>query len=139
MWTTIKNFLAKLFGWLRRKRTAVGFAWSVNGVSEGDMALTLTNTQKVTLTVQPVDAKGYSAPVDGIPSWAQSDASVGTLTANGFSAEFVALAPGQTQITVSADADLGANTRTITGVLDILVEAGEASTLIITAGVPTQQ
>lgn len=103
------------------------------------MALTLTNTQKVTLAVQPVDAKGYAAPVDGLPVWSQSDASVGTLTANGFAAEFVALAPGQTQIIVTADADLGTGTRTITGTLDIIVEAGEATTLIITAGVPQPQ
>lgn len=139
MWTSIKNFFAKLIGWFRRKRAAVGFAWSVEGIKEGDMALTLTNTQKVTLLVQPVDAKGFGASVDGLPTWVQSDASVGTLTANGFAAEFVALAPGQTQITVSADADLGAGTRVITGVLDILVEVGEAATLIITAGTPVQQ
>ena len=104
------------------------------------MALLLTDSQKVVFSITPVDAHGHAARVDGIPSWSVSDPAVGTITvsADGLSAEFLASAPGMVQVSVQADADLGAGVRTIAGTLDIQVEPGEAVGLTITAGAPIQ-
>lgn len=143
------KFLHELFQ--RYKRRAVGFRWTVKTSagtvtftpSEGDtvMALLLTTTQKVTLSIQPVDAKGFPARVDGVPVWSVSDASVANLvtSADGLSVEVFAGFPGTAQVLVEADADLGAGSRPLQGTLDLIVEPGEAVSLTITAGVPSQQ
>ena len=104
------------------------------------MALLLTDTQKVLLSIQPVDAKGYPAKVDGVPAWDTSDPTVVDIvpSVDGLSCEVFADAPGIAQVTVQADADLGSGVRTIAGTLDIQVEPGEAVGLTITAGVPEQ-
>lgn len=103
--------------------------------------LLLTDTQKVVLNIQPVDAKGFPAKVDGAPLWSVSDESVGTLAVSedGLTATFVAGFPGVCQVVVSADADLGLGVQTISGVLDIQVEGGVAVSLGILAGVPAAQ
>src|SRR6267142_6349149 len=50
--------------------------------------LQLTDVQKCTLSIAPVDAKGNPAPVDGAPSWSVSDPALLDLTpaADGLSA-----------------------------------------------------
>jgi hypothetical protein len=103
------------------------------------MALVLTDIQKVTLSISPKSAAGNPAPVDGVPSWSVSDASVASIVVseNGLSAEVVTTgALGTVQVVVDADADLGEGVETITGVLDIEVKASAAVTLDIGAGVP---
>jgi hypothetical protein len=106
------------------------------------MALILTDVQKVGLSIAPVDAKGNPAPVDGVPTWGTSDASILTVTpaADGMSAEALAVGPvGTAQVNVSADADLGTGITTITGTLDVQVTASQATALDITAGTPEAQ
>lgn len=103
------------------------------------MALLLTNAQKVALSLQPLDAYGNPARVDGVPAWQMSDAALGTLTlaADGLSAMFATLGPlGIVQVSATADADLGAGTRTLSATLDIQIEAAEAVSLGIRAGTP---
>lgn len=143
------EFLIGLFH--QRKRRAVGFKWTVKTAGgtisfnpqagETAMALLLTDTQKVTFSIQPVDAKGFPAKVDGAPVWGVSDPTVGTITAaaDGLSAEFVAGVPGVCQVTVDADADLGAGIVPLRGTADVEVEAGPAVNLTVTAGVPSEQ
>lgn len=144
------EFLLKLFR--RHKQRAVGFRWTVhiNGATitfaplAGDkaMALLLTDTQKVTLTIQPVDAKGYPARLDGVPVWTVSDTAVANLvpSVDGLSCEVLAGFPGTAQVVVEADADLDeGEVRVLQGTLDLIVEAGEAVNLTVTAGVPTEQ
>lgn len=106
------------------------------------MALILTDTQKATLTVQPLNSKGNPAPVDGVPQWASTNPSVATVTpaADGLTAEVVAAGIGVTQINCVADADMDEDeTREITAVLDVEVKASEAVQLGITAGTPVEQ
>jgi hypothetical protein len=79
----------------------------------------ILNTQQfpnVVLTI--TNAAGQPATVDGVPVWASSDATVVTVvaSADGMGAVVSAVAPGTARITVSADADMGAGTITITGV-----------------------
>jgi hypothetical protein len=107
-----------------------------------NMALILTNAQKVGLSIQPLDQYGNPARVDGAPVWSVSDPTVGTITADasGLAAEFVTLGPvGVCQVAVQADADLGAGVRHITGTMDVQVEPSEAVSVGIVAGTPVQK
>jgi len=104
--------------------------------------LILTDVQKVALAIAPKSAAGNPAAVDGVPVWSSSDETVLTLTvaADGFSAEAVTTGKlGVAQVNVTADADLGDGTKTITGVLDVEVKASEAVALDIGAGAPTDK
>lgn len=103
--------------------------------------LQLTDTQKVKVSVTPIDAKGAPAPVQSV-TFVSSDETVASVSPdpndpNG--AIVVAGFPGVAQIQVTADADLGDSVANITGTLDITVVGGQAVSLTITAGTPEQQ
>lgn len=123
---------------------AVGFVFDVMAgeyVSfEGDH-MVLKDTEQVVLSVVPVDAKGNPAPVDGAPVWGSSDPTVATVApaADGLSAMVAAVGPlGKTQISVTADADLGEGFESIAGTLEIEVVAGKAVSLSIKTGTPEE-
>lgn len=105
--------------------------------------LLLTDTQKASLSIAPVDAKGNPAKVqDGSVVWSAADSTIVTLTpsADGLSCDCAAAGPlGTTQVNVSADADLGDGVTTIAGTLDVQVQAGQAVSLGISAGTPVEQ
>lgn len=104
--------------------------------------LLLTDTQKCTLTIEPVTDKGRPAKVDGVPEWSTSNPSVASIepAADGMSAVVIARGAGDTQISVTADADLDeGETREISAVLDVQVKSGEAVSVGIVAGVPEEQ
>ena len=106
------------------------------------MALIMTDTQKVTCTIQPLNSKGNPAPVDGVPQWASTNPSIATVTpaADGLSAEVVAVGLGTTQINCVADADMDeGEVRELTAVLDVEIKASEAVTMGIAAGTPEEQ
>jgi hypothetical protein len=109
----------------------------------GDIRMfTMTDSQKASLTINPVDKRGNPARVDGIPVWASSDETKVTVApaADGLSCDVVAAgALGQCQVTVSADADLGPGVATINGVLDITIVGGQAVGLAIAAAAPIEQ
>ncbi len=91
----------------------------------------------VTVSIQPVDAAGNAAPVDGAPVWAASYDSYLTITpaADGLSAELRPTGQlGTVQLTVTADALLGSEVRNLTGLLDVQIVGGEAVALSIAAG-----
>lgn len=103
------------------------------------MALVLTDEQKVSLSLSPKTAAGNPAALDGAPVWSVSDPSVLELAVaeDGLSAVVSAKGLGAAQVSVVADADLDAGeVRELSGVLDILVVAAEAATLGVSAGVP---
>lgn len=104
-------------------------------------SLVLSTVQKVELSIQPVDAKGYVALTDGIPTWTVSNGGIVEITtaSDGLSAELVAVAPGMTQVAVSVDARMGDEVHLITGVLEITVTPAEAIAVNIMAGIPTDQ
>lgn len=104
--------------------------------------MVLKDTEKVTLSIAPLDAKGNAASVDGAPVWASSNEAVLTVTASadGFSAVAVAVGPlGTAQVSVQVDADLGEGVKPLAATLDIDVLAGEAVALSIAAGTPEAQ
>lgn len=101
----------------------------------------MRDDQQVLLTIQPVDAKGKPAVVDGAPVWAASDETVITVqdSADGLSAMVLGVAPGSARVVVTADADLGSGITPLTGTLDFTITGGSAVALTITAGIPAPQ
>lgn len=112
-------------------------------VIKGDLTtMILTDTQEVDLSIQPEDKKGKPAQVDGTPAWVSSDPTIVEVipAADGLSAVAKAGANlGHAQISVSADADLGAGVITITGVMEFDIVAGQAVSLGVVAGAPREQ
>lgn len=103
------------------------------------MAFTLTVDQQVSLSVAYVDSQGNPAQVDGVPVWASSDTNVATVLAAADGLSAVAAAAGNigtAQISVTADADLGAGTTSLISLLDLAVVGGEAVSGTITPGEP---
>ena len=105
--------------------------------------LILKDTQKVSLAIAPVDARGNPAKVDGAPVWSVAGANPDILelpaAADGLSCVVLTKGPlGTAQVVVAADADLGAGTKAIQGVLDIEVQASEAVALGVNAAVPEE-
>jgi len=95
--------------------------------------------QTLPLSISIKDKFGNDAKVDGAPSWALSDPSLGALTvaADGLSASLApAGAVGAFKVQVSADADLGEGVKSILGELDVELLAGDAEVLSISAGEP---
>lgn len=127
---------------IQRGPVLPGTAQTVHIQRSADMALILTDVQKVGLSVAFVTAKGNPAQVDGAPVWSVSDATVLSVVpaADGLSAEVVAVGPlGTSQVSVTADADLGEGVKALVGTLDVQVVASEAASIVINAGVPAVQ
>jgi hypothetical protein len=105
-------------------------------------SMIITDTQQVDLAIKPVDKKGNPGQVDGVPAWTSSNPAVATVepASDGLSATVkAATALGTTQISVTADADLGAGVTPIVGTVDIEVVGGQAVSLSIVAGTPAEQ
>jgi hypothetical protein len=106
--------------------------------------LTMTATQECPLSFEVHDAKGNPAAVDGVPVWSTADDTHVAVDAapDGMTATIRAVGPATTspvQISVTADADLGAGVRPLVGLLDVSIMAGEATVIAITPGTPVDQ
>lgn len=104
--------------------------------------LVLTDSQKCALSITPKTAAGNPALVDGVPEWSVSNPDILTLEVaeGGLSAVVLANGPvGESQVSVTADADLGEGVAAITGVLDVQVKAGQAVSLSIDAATPEEK
>jgi hypothetical protein len=101
----------------------------------------LTDVQKVSLAIAPVNAKGKPAPVDGVPAWTNSNEIAASLSIadDGLSAVLFANEAGTTQVMVSVDADMGEGVVPITGILDVQVLPSMAVSIAIVPGVPENQ
>ena len=106
------------------------------------MAVTMSATQQVGMSVKFVDKKGNPAPVDGTPQWLVDNPAVLSVTPapDGMSCMASAVGPlGMAKVSVKADADLGSGVIDIIGVLDFTITGGRATTVTIDAGSPTEQ
>lgn len=111
--------------------------WPVFG--ELLMGLQLTSSQKVDLSITPVDKKGNPALVEDI-KWLTDNSEVVALSPSGNSCSISAVGPlGVASVTVTCDALIGEGVETLTGRLDIEVVAGKATVIEITAGTPVEQ
>lgn len=100
------------------------------------MLFTITNEQKIKLTLNPTTAAGNPATVDGAPVWAviEGDATLEPAE-DGLSCYLISgEANVNSKITVTADADLGEGVVAIIDTVDLAVVPASASALGITAG-----
>jgi hypothetical protein len=123
------------------KKQAVRILITVGQIEDQQMALVMTVVQQVKLTMQPLDAKGNPAAIDGVAEWTVANPGVCSINPapDGITAMCVALAVGDTQVSATGDADLGEGKREITGVIDISIKASEAVSIGIVAGTPEDQ
>ncbi len=108
------------------------------------MALVVKDTEvpgTVTVSVSYVDAKGKPATVDGAPTWVASDPTIidsVTPAADGLSAVLhITDNIGVSQLTVSADVDLGSGVTALDSVDTVSVIAGDAVAANFTFGTVT--
>lgn len=116
---------------------AIGLA-TPKTTTRKNMDISITNEQKVLVTVTPVTAAGKPAKLDGKPTWTVS---VGDSTIqpadDGMSCELISSdTPGDTTIVVSADADLGAGVVTVSDAVNLTVVGAMATSLGLTVGTP---
>ena len=103
--------------------------------------LVLTETQDCQLSVTARSRKGSLAPLQN-PMWETSDAAVLTVVADpgdGTKATVSAQVAGTALITFTADADMGEGVVPIVGTLDVVISAGMATVVEISAGTPVEQ
>ncbi len=101
------------------------------------MLITITNEQKVLVTLDPKTAAGAPASIDGNATFevTSGDATVEVVDAT--SAWLISgTNVGNSTISVSADADLGEGVATLTDTIDLAVVSAAASTLALVAGTP---
>jgi hypothetical protein len=120
---------------------AIDFDAVVEGVTiKGALEMQITDSQQVVLTIRPKNKAGKPASVEpGSVAWTGPAFVAITPSDDGLSATVVAQGIGDDQISVSADADLGAGVVTISGTLPLTVVASQAVSLTIEAGGPTEQ
>lgn len=102
------------------------------------MLITITNEEKITVTLAPTTAAGNPASVDGAPVWAQvSGDATFEVSADGLSVTLISgAADVNSQFTVTADADLGEGVVTLSDTIDLAVVTAVASQLGLVIGTP---
>lgn len=102
------------------------------------LELTITNEEKIQITIRPVTNQGSPALLDGPPSWVVlSGESTVEPAPDGLSAYLISGDNlGDTLVQVEADADLGAGVVTIMDTVLLHVAGALAVNLGLTAGTP---
>lgn len=103
--------------------------------------LKMTETQQAGLTVTVKNRRGNPAQVQS-PTFKSSDPAVATVeqdVSNLLLATVRGVAAGTALVTFDADSDLGEGVKDIIGTLDVVIDAGEATVVEITAGAPVEQ
>jgi len=103
------------------------------------LEVSITNEQKVNVTLKPVTATGKPASVDGVPTWeVVTGNSTVQAAADGMSADLISADdPGDTDFLVKADADLGSGVTEISDIVRLSVAGAQAANLGLSAGEPT--
>lgn len=109
------------------------------------MQQVLTATQNCEVLVSVKDKKGNVAQVQD-PVFTVSDEAIVTQVpsvdnpGNPLATKVSAVGPtGTALLTFTGDADMGDGVKPVIGTMDIVVNAGEATVVEITAGTPTEQ
>lgn len=100
--------------------------------------ITITNEQKVEITIHPVTAAGTPAAVDGVPVWTPTSGDSGiAVAADGLSAFLISAdLPGDTTYLIQADADLGSGVVEVADTIILHVQGALATSLGLSAGTP---
>lgn len=100
--------------------------------------ITLTNEQKVKVSLKPVTQSGKPATVDGAPQWevVSGDSTV-VPASDGLSADLLSSdTPGDTQFLIKADADLGSGVQEVSEIVTLHVQGANAANLGVVVGTP---
>lgn len=124
-----------------KKRVRLHFAFGLptnKNESNTYMEIKITNEQKVKVTLTPKTDTGKPAPLDGVPSWQVLSGNSRVEQADdGMSAYLISGDdPGDTEVIVKADADLGEGTEEISDILRLSVVGATAKNLGIAVGTP---
>lgn len=125
---------------VRKHTKTMGFAFGVPRAKGNNMpvSITLTNEQEVDVTLKITTETGKPAPVDGKPTWeVLSGSSTVTVSEDGLSAVVRSGDdPGDTQIIVKADANLGEGVEEISDAIKVSVQSATAMNLGLSVGTP---
>lgn len=125
-----------------RRATGFGFIVGLPTNKEKDptmpLELKITNEQQVKVTLSPKTDTGKAASLDGKPAWTViTGNSRLNVAEDGLSAMLVSADdPGDTEILVKADADLGEGVEEISDIIKLSVIGSTAKNLGMTAGAP---
>lgn len=102
------------------------------------LTVRITNEEKVKITLHPTTPGGRPAEVDGEPEW---EVQAGNVTLepseDGMSCDIISADdPGNSEVIVRADADLGEGVVEISDVIHVQVDSAQATSLGLTAGSP---
>lgn len=102
------------------------------------VSVKLSNEQKVKVTLTPVTDTGKPAKLDGAPTWEViSGGATLAVAPDGLSADLISADdPGDSEILVKADADLGEGVEEISDVIQLSVVGATAKNLGLTVGTP---
>lgn len=124
----------------RRSRGSFKFAFGLPTTKRKThnmpVEVSITNEQKIPVTLTPVTDTGKPAKLDGAPTWeVVSGSSTVVVADGGLSAELVSSDdPGDTEILIKADADLGAGVVEISDVIKLTVIGAIAKNLGVSVG-----
>lgn len=100
--------------------------------------VTITNEEKVNITLNPKTVAGKVAKLDGAPVWSvvSGDSTV-VPSADGLSADLVSSdTPGDTTFLIDGDADLGKGVVDVQDTITLHVSGANAANLGVTVGTP---
>ncbi len=136
------SILKKLSTGCDTGRRAVGFGYNIGQpqtkTKRMPLELKITNEQQIPVKLTPVTDTDKPATLDGAPVWSiVSGNSTVVPSADGLSAMLVSADdPGDTQVMVKADADLGEGVEEISDIIKLSVVGATAKNLGLTAGAP---
>lgn len=136
----LREFFCRLFRCCPKVRMdfAIGLVTTKTTNEKGPMDISLTNEQQVRVTLKPVTATGKPATLDGKPVWAvDAGSSTIDVAPDGLSAVVISSDdPGDSVVSVAADADLGEGVETIAAAINVTVIGARASNLGMVIGKP---
>ena len=102
------------------------------------LEIKITNEQQIPVTLTPKTDTGKPAKLDGKPTWEiVTGNSTITVAEDGLSAVLLSSDdPGDTEILVKADADIGEGVEEISDIIKLTVAGATAKNLGLTAGAP---
>lgn len=102
------------------------------------LELKITNEQQIKVTLSPKTDTGKPASLDGSPAWTVLSGNATLVVADdGLSANLISADdPGDTEIIVKADADIGEGVEEISDIIKLSVVGATAKNLGLTAGQP---
>lgn len=138
----LEKIIKKLFG--KSKKCPGYFGYEVGPpklkekVIKMPLKVNITNEQQINVTINPKTSTGRPAKLDGKAAFTVLSGNSSVVPGDdGLSATLVSSdEPGDTQISVKADADLGEGVEEISDVIDLTVSSATATNLGLTAGTP---